>query len=217
MKKTFLIFTVVAAFLIGFALDSRADMRGRRGMGMEMQEMHEMGPGMCGNCMAMSGEGPMMGARMMGMIKYLGLDQKQAAAFKAIHLKMKKASIQKRADLQIAELELRELRNSDPVDLKTAEAKVRQIESLRSDLRILHLRTHEEVKGMLTPEQKIKLESFMEKGMGGGMGMMRNCGMMGNMGRMGGMRRMPQTEEGDMQEGEDSAGHDMPADEDHGH
>ena len=127
---------------------------------------------------------------------------------------MKKESIQKKADLQIAELELRELRNSDPVDLKAAEAKIRQIESLRSDLRILHLRTHEEVKGMLTPEQKIKLESFMEKGMGGGMGMMRNCRMMGNMGGMG---RMHQMEEGDMQEGEDSEGHDMPPDEDHGH
>ena len=153
-----------------------------------------------------------MGAGMMGMmIKHLELDAKQASAFKAIHLKMKKESIQKKAELEIAGLELGELRSSDPIDMKAAEAKVRQIESLRSDLKILHLRAHEQVRGMLTPEQKIKLESFMEKRMGHGMGMMRNCGMMGNMGGMG---RMHQMEEGDMQGEEGMEGHDMPSHED---
>ena len=217
MKKNVLIFTVVVTFLMGFTIDSQANMCGKcSGRGMEMREhMPEMGPGMCGDCMAMSGEGPMMGAGMMGMmIKHLELNEKQTSAFKAIHLKMKKESIQKKAELQIAELELRELRNSDPVDLKAAEAKIRQVESVRSDLRILHLRAHEEVKGMLTPEQKIKLESFVEKRMGSGMGMMRNCRMMGNMGGMG---RMHQMEDGDMQGGEGSEGHDMPPDEGHEH
>ena len=206
MKKTVLIFTVVIASLIGFSADSRAHMcDGCGGPGM--------GRGMCGNYMAMSGEGPMMGTGMMGMmIKHLELDAKQASAFRAIHLKMKKESIQKKAELEIAELELGELRNSDPVDMKAAEAKVRQIESLRSDLKILHLRAHEQVRGMLTPEQKIKLDSIMEKRMGRGMGMMRNCGMMGDMGGMG---RMHQMDEADMQGGESMEGHDMPPDEGH--
>lgn len=208
MKKTVLIFTVVVTFLMGFSIGSQADMRCKcSGMGMR-ENMPEMGPGMGGDGMAMSGEGP-----MMGMIKHLELNEKQTSAFKAIHLKMKKASIQKKADLQIAELDLREMRNSDQVDMKAAEAKIRQIESLRSDLRILHLRAHEEVKGMLTPEQKIKLQSFMEKGMGSAMGMMRNCRMMGDMGGMG---RMHQMEEGDMQGG-DGEGHDMQPDEGHEH
>jgi Spy/CpxP family protein refolding chaperone len=214
MKNTVLIFTVVVALLIGFTADSRADMCGKcSGMGMGIREkMPEMGPGMCGNCMAMSGEGPMMGAGVMEMIKHLELDEKQASAFKAVHLKMKKESIQKRAELQIAELELMELRSSDPVDLMAAEAKIRQIEALRSGLRISHLRTHEGVKGMLTPEQKVKLDSFMETGTGGAMGRMRHCRMMGNMGSMGGMGRVRQMEESDMQRGDGSEGHDMQPD-----
>jgi len=216
MKKTVLIFAVVIALLTGFTVDSRAHMcAGCGGPGMEMGgHMPEMGPGMCGNCMAMSGEGRMMGSGMMGMmIKHLGLDAKQASAFRAIHLKLKKESIQKIAELEIAELELGELRSSDPLDMKAAEAKIRQIESLRSDLKILHLRAHEQVKGMLTPEQKIKLESFMEERMGGGMGMMRNCRMMGDMGEMGQTRQM---EDDDMQGEEGMGGHNMPSHESHG-
>ena len=66
MKKTVLIFTVVAAFLICFTnLTPGQICAAGAGMGMEMPEMQEMGPGMCGNCMAMSGEGPMMGGGMM--------------------------------------------------------------------------------------------------------------------------------------------------------
>jgi Spy/CpxP family protein refolding chaperone len=192
MKNAFLIFTSTVIILLGFTVDSRADM--------------------CGDCMAMSGEGPIMGAGVMEMIKYLELDEKQASALKAVHLKMKKESIQRKAELQIAELELMELRSSDPVDLMAAEAKIRQIEALRSDLRISHLRTHEGVKGMLTPEQKIKLDSFMEKGTGSAMGRMRHCRMMGNMGGMGQTRQM---EESDMQRSDGSGGHDIQPDEGH--
>jgi Spy/CpxP family protein refolding chaperone len=216
MKKIVLIFAVVVISMMVFTADSRAHMCARcGGTGMEMgEEMPAMGPAMCGICMGMSGEGPMMGAGMMDMmIKHLELDAKQASAFKATHLKMKKESIQKKAELQIAELELGELRSSDPVDMKAAEAKIRQVESLRSDMKILHLRTHEQVKGMLTPEQKIKLESFMEKRMGGSMGMMRKCRMMGDMGDMGPAHQM---EEGDMQGGE-GEGHNMHPHEGHGH
>jgi len=39
------------------------------------------GQGMCGQCMGMAGERPMMGAGMMSMITNLGLDEKQTAAF----------------------------------------------------------------------------------------------------------------------------------------
>jgi Spy/CpxP family protein refolding chaperone len=216
MKKTVLILAAVVAFLAGFTMDSGAHMRaGCGGTGMEMGgDMPEMGPGMCGSCMAMSGEGPMMGAGMVEMmIKHLELDAKQASAFKAAHLKMKKESIQKKAELQIAVLELGELSSNEPVDMKAAEAKIRQIESLRSDMKILHLRTHEQVKGMLTPAQKIKLESIMEKRMGGNIGMMRKCRMMGDMEDMGPAHQM---EESDMQGGK-GEGHNMPTHEGHGH
>ena len=211
MKKSVLLFTIIVVFLAGFAIDSHADMR-EKGRGWEMpmcNKMHGMVPGMCG-CMAMSGERPMRGMGMM--IKNLGLDGKQTAEFRAIHLTMKKERIQKNAESRIAELELRELMDSDPVDMKAAEAKVKQIESLRSELRMLHIRTHEKVKAMLTPEQRKKLDSFM----GHGMGMMGNCRMMGNIGGMGQTDQINQADEDDMQGDEDIDVADMPA-ESHAH
>ncbi len=225
MKKSVLFFAIIFIFLAGFTIDSHADMRGKgRGWGMPCNTMQGMGPGMCGPCMAMSGEQPMrgMGMRMRMMISNLGLDEKQTAEFRSIHLTMKKERIQKSAEIGIAELELREVLNSDPVDMKAAEAKVKQIESLRSDLKMLHIRTHEKVKAMLTPEQRKKLGGFMGMGrgmghhMGHGMGMMEDCRMMGNMSGMGQMGQMNQADEDTMQGDEEMDDTDMPA-ETHAH
>jgi Spy/CpxP family protein refolding chaperone len=218
MKKGILFFAIIAVLLMGFTIDSHAVTGGKgRGKGTEMsKKMPGKGPGMCGQCMAMSGERPMMGMGMMTeMIKHLGLDEKQTAEFKALHLKMKKERIQKNADIRIAELELGEILDKDAVDMKAAEAKVRQIESLRSDMKLSHIRTHEEVKAMLTPEQRQKLDSFrgmgmgMGRGMGHGMGMGHPMGKGRGMGKMGDCRMMQmKTMEDDdmpgMEHGDDS-------------
>lgn len=189
MKKSVLFLALAVVFLVGLGMDSEARMYGKghdhgRGMGMAME------PGTCGDCMGMPGEGRMMGHGMRVMSKRLGLDEKQAGEFKELHLKMKKESIKKKAEIKIAELELREMLDADPVDMKTVETKVRQIESLRSELKLQHIRTHEAVKAMLTPEQKEKLDTFMGMGMkmGRGMGMTGKCGMMKNPKMMGKMR-----------------------------
>ncbi len=211
MKKSILFVAVVVVLLMGFGIDAEARCGKGHGRGMGMA----MGAGICDQCVGMPGGGPMMGHGMMAMSKRLGLDEKQAAEFKALHFKMKKESIQKRADVRIAELELSELVNADPVDMKAAEAKVRQIESLRSELKLLRIRTHEAVKAMLTPEQKEKLGTFMGMGMkmGHGMGMMGDCGcrMMGYPGRMGQKDCwMKQMSEDPMQGMDDMDDSDMP-------
>ena len=214
MKKSVLLVAFVVIFLMGLSIDSDARMCGK-GMGKGMGKAK--GPGMCGQCMGMSGEHPMMGAGMKAMITNLGLDEKQNEAFKAIHLKMKKERIQKSADLSVAEVELGEVLDNDPVDMKAAEAKVRQIESLRSELKMLHIRTHGAVKAMLTPEQRKKLDSITGKGMmgcgmemdcargmGRGRGMMEKCRMMGDRGGMN-------MSDDDTQDVDDMDDADMPA------
>ena len=222
MKKGILFFAIIAVLLMGFTIDSDAVTGKGRGRGTEMsKKMPGKGPGMCGQCMAMSGERPMMGMGMMTeMSKHLGLDEKQTAEFKALHLKMKKERIQKEAEVRIAELELGEILDKDAVDMKAAEAKVRQIESLRSDMKLSHIRTHEQVKAMLTPEQRQKLDSFrgMGMGMGRGMGMGHPTGKGRGMGKMGDCRmmQMDQMAEDDMQGTEDRDDSDMPS-EGHAH
>jgi Spy/CpxP family protein refolding chaperone len=137
---------------------------------------------------AMCGKGMGKGMGMAGAppmsekLKSLGLDDKQMGEVKGVHFRMMKETIKKRAEVQVARVELKEVLGQDPVDMKAAEAKIRQIEALRGDMKLMHIKAHEEVKGKLTPEQRKKFEA-MTPGMHGGMmgGMMHDRGMKGEM------------------------------------
>jgi Spy/CpxP family protein refolding chaperone len=100
----------------------------------------------------------------------LGLDDKQKEAIKDISSRTMKDTIRKRADLLIAALELREILHKDTVDLSAAEAKLKQMESLRTDLRLSHIKAMEEIKANLTPDQRKKLKEDMRKNRRGGRG-----------------------------------------------
>jgi len=174
MKKL-LAFIFSMVVLMGWFAVSDAAMCGKgmghmdKGMGMEC--MH----------MGMAEEHPIMGKLMS-----LGLDEKQMAEIRDIHFAFKKDAIKKKADIEVAELELRGILGKDPVDLTAAEAKIKQIEALKADMEMQHIKSIEEIKGKLTPEQRKKFHLMMATmHMGGGMGM--KGGMMGgSMGMMGG-------------------------------
>jgi len=130
-----------------------------------------------GKGMGMAGGHP-----MFEKLKSLGLDEKQMGEVKAIHFKTMKEVVKKKADMQVARIELKEILSQDPVDLKAAEEKIRQIEAVRGDIKIMHIKAHEEVKSKLTPEQRKKFESMMPMMHGGMMGGMNcECGMKGKM------------------------------------
>ncbi len=124
----------------------------------------------------------MMEARhhIMRMLKALGLDEKQKESIHTLINKTMKDMIKKRSDLLIAEMDLEDALHKDMVDMSAAESKLKQIEAMRTDMFMTHLKAFQEVKSMLTPEQRSKLKEMMERRMMGGMGMMRGsgCGMM---------------------------------------
>jgi len=121
--------------------------------GMDM--MHGM-DGMQGCGMMMDDDHPMM-KHLMG----LGLDEKQKEALKALRSKTMKDMIKKRADKQVAGIELRDLLDKDTVDMKAVEASVKKSESLRTEMFLAHIRAHEEMKSILTPEQRKHLKEMM--------------------------------------------------------
>lgn len=130
----------------------------------EMGMMHGMG---CG--MMMGDEHP-----MWKFFANLGLDDKQKDALQALRSKTMKDMIKKLADKQIAALELRDLLSKDPVDMKAVEAAAKKNESLRTEMFLTHVKAHEEMKSILTPDQRKKLKEMVEKqGCEG-------CGMMGS-------------------------------------
>jgi Spy/CpxP family protein refolding chaperone len=91
----------------------------------------------------------------------LGLNPQQVEALQKLRTDSARAAIQRRADLQIAGLDLMTLRRADPVDMAKVEAKIRDIEKMRADGKIARLRTDEQGKAQLTPDQRAKLKSLI--------------------------------------------------------
>ncbi len=98
----------------------------------------------------------------------LGLSDKQRDALKAIRSRVAKETIKKRADLELAQVELRELLGKESVDMSAVEASLKKAESVRTDLRLSHIKAREEIRAVLTPEQRKKLKEdiagFMMRG-----------------------------------------------------
>ena len=92
----------------------------------------------------------------------LALNEKQKAEVKEIRNSVMKETIRKRADMRIDSVELREILDRAPVDMKKVEEKLKQIELLRTDIRLSHIRAMEEVKAKLTPEQREKFKDLCE-------------------------------------------------------
>jgi len=135
---------------------------GRPGMGM----MHGMG-GMQGGGMMMDGDHGMWDHLMK-----LGLDDKQKDALKALHSRTMKEIVRKKAEKQVADIELRDFLDKDPVDLKAVEAAAKKSQSFETEIFLIHVKAHEEMKALLTADQRKRLKEMGE-------GCSAGCGMMG--------------------------------------
>ena len=181
-------------------------MMGQEGMGgmgmMESQTMQRMMRGMMGGGMQgmPEGMGRLRPSQVVRMLKAeLGLSDEQAKQLTQIFSQATKAGIKQRAEIRIAELELRDLFETDPVDMAQVEGKLKAIEGLRTALRLSLIKAHEQAKGVLTPEQRQKLEGLHDRLAG-----MMSPGMMGMMemmgaGGSGGMGMMGQSGMGSME------------------
>ena len=199
MKRVKVALLLVFLLVIVSAGSSYAQMCGcmdRMGEGMQHGmhmggEMKHHGMEERGGMMGMKGEDHPMWQHLKG----LGLDEKQKEAVRAIKSRAMKEMIKRRADKQIAKLELKDILGKDPVDMRAVEAKLKEIEAIETDMHLSHIKSMEEVKALLTPDQKKKMKEMIEMGpMKGGMGMMQGCGMRGGMMQRGGMEMSPSPE-----------------------
>lgn len=91
----------------------------------------------------------------------LALSAPQVQELERLRDNFQKQAIRQDAALRVAEMDLTTLVNMDAVDVGAAEAKVREIERLRADLRVARIRTIEQGKAVLTPEQRGKLATLL--------------------------------------------------------
>lgn len=161
-------------------------MMGGQGM-MNMMPMMQgmmsgsgMGSGgmMCPMCGKMMGQGMMVGQGMMkspgmmagfgkpdliAMAEKLDLSEEQIAEIKGIFLAHKKDMIRKKADRDIAELELSELTQQDNPDLNAVEDKIRDIANLGAGIRFSQIKIWTDARSILTEEQKAVLKKTMKE------------------------------------------------------
>lgn len=90
----------------------------------------------------------------------LGLSAAQVETLERLRSDFQREAIKREADIRVAEVDLGALLARDPVDVAAVEAKVREAERLRADMRIARIRTIEQGRAQLTAEQREKLRAL---------------------------------------------------------
>ena len=91
----------------------------------------------------------------------LGLSAAQVKSLEQLRNDFQKESIRKDADLRVAEMDLNGLLGAEKIDMPKVEAKVREIERLRTDLRLARIRTIQKGKEVLSADQRKKLHELL--------------------------------------------------------
>ena len=172
------------ALTVGYALAQMGPggmMGGGQQQGQSQQPGQQPSPGMMGPGMmgpggqmgpGMMGPGGMMRGGMMGrgssndrpwitvMLDHreeLGLSNDQVGRLFNLRDRFTKEARTNTEALEKVERALDQLLGPGPVDLRDVEAKLKEAEAIRTDLRLGRIKVIEEGKGVLTPEQRVKL------------------------------------------------------------
>lgn len=93
----------------------------------------------------------------------LGLTEEQVAMIKALSLDQDRARIRAKADVKVAERELRDLVSDDKTDLAAIEAKVKERAMLDANLDMIGIKARRELVAVLSPEQREKQKAILER------------------------------------------------------
>lgn len=116
----------------------------------------------------------------------LNLNDDQTKKLHDLFIDYRKGSIQKRANLQVAEIELEEMIADPKLDLSKIEKKAREKEALETDMLMFRVRSMAKAKEFLSDVQYDKFRSMIERRMsmsGGGMHSMMGGMSHGKMGK----------------------------------
>jgi len=100
---------------------------------------------------------------MLNNKEALGLSADQVRRLEQQRDNFQRLTIRNEADLRILELDIASLLDSEPVEMAKLEAKMREEEKLRTDLRIARIRAIEQGKALLNAEQKKKLTELQRQ------------------------------------------------------
>jgi len=94
-------------------------------------------------------------------LRKLNLTDAQKKSIHQIGMSTAKSMIQKKADLKIAKMDLHQMLHSDPVDMSSVEKQLNKISGLKTAMALDRINARQDIKALLTPEQKKKLSEIM--------------------------------------------------------
>jgi Spy/CpxP family protein refolding chaperone len=98
---------------------------------------------------------------MLDHRRELELTPAQVKELERLRTGFQREAIKLEADQRVAQLDLTTLLGAEPLELDKAEAKIREIERLRADVRIARIRAIERARAQLTAQQREKLLSLL--------------------------------------------------------
>jgi len=93
----------------------------------------------------------------------IGLTDEQVAKLRTIALDYDRAAIRGKAEVMVAERELRAMTRDEQAEMAAIEAKVKEREALEATVRILRIKVKRDLMGVLTPEQQAKQRALWEQ------------------------------------------------------
>lgn len=91
----------------------------------------------------------------------LSLTPEQVSRLEALRNDFAREAVKREADIRVAEMDLAHLLEQEMLDISKVEAKMHEVARLRTDLRVARLRTIEQGKAVLTPDQRNKLRTML--------------------------------------------------------
>ena len=140
-------------------------------LGEDGARLAHAGPGMGSGAVA---HGRRMGRGMRGMdrgmglgpamVRELDLTAEQQEKMKAARERQQRKAIQARADIQLAQIDLRKLTQADKPDSRAIDAQIDKIAGLRAAMQKSRVAAMLEFRASLTPDQQKKLKELREQG-----------------------------------------------------
>lgn len=150
--KNILKISILSALLIGLTVDVSAQQQNRK-----MQNRAN------GDCQGqMMNRGDKQGQNQQRMMTQLNLTDEQRAKVEEIHLNGQKGMIPLRNNIQEKNAQLRTLRMSDDYDEAAVNALIEEIGELRTAMMAMRTGHQQQIREILTEEQRIKFDSMQQ-------------------------------------------------------
>lgn len=133
------------------------------GDGMERHLVMRYGPGGGrgrGMGMGLGGHGMGMGPEFGMRLHALDLTDQQKTKIEAVHERAQRKNIQSRADLQVAQLDLRKLLRAENPDRRAIESQIDRVSALQAGMQKANLGVMFETRALLTEAQKKQLQEM---------------------------------------------------------